>query len=316
MFEKNRNNQEPDALDERIHGLRNGLRASAKLKEAAINGEWIVPVVRTRTHVWRFAKAVAAYILTVSVVIGCALFVPHLFSIQEGPVASNPSETTVDLTNPPVSATETTTTVEKVSPANKPYWYGSDSKALEDLLNGLNDLHCFIDQDSIRSEGLEFWYDATHWAGGGLATWFDGSHAHELISGGEEICGIATITDEDNSRVYFEFNHRDTMRVEAYTVSISELGHPETYSDVPMEWMLYATNDPTLPLEQWVELDYVYYGCVDLAPESDNTPGYRVSGYAIDSKKQGNYQYYCWDLGYTSSEVIEITEFALYGTVE
>lgn len=316
MFEKNKNNQEHDALDERIHGLRNGLRASAKLKAAAIDGEWIVPVVQTRTHVWRFTKAVVAYVLTVSVVIGCALFVPHLFSIQEGPVASNPSGTTVDLTNPPVSATETTTTVDKLSPSNKPYWYGSDSKALEDLLRGLNELHNSIAQNSIRSEGLNFWHDDAHLDGGGLGTWFDGSHTGDLVAGSEEICGIATITDEDNSRVYFALNHRDTMRVEAYTVSISELGHPETYSDVPMEWTLYATNDPTLPLEQWVELDYVYDGLVNLAPESENTPGYRVSGYAIDSKNQGNYQYYCWDLGYTSSEVIEITEFALYGTVE
>ena len=70
MFEKNQNKNEPDALDERIQGLKNGLRASARLKAAAIDGEWIAPAVRTRTHVWRFTKAVAAYALGVMLLLG------------------------------------------------------------------------------------------------------------------------------------------------------------------------------------------------------------------------------------------------------
>lgn len=99
MFEKNRNNQEPDALDERIHGLRNGLRASAKLKAAAIDGEWIAPVVQTRTHVWRFTKAVAAYALGVMLLLGVVAVLP---AIWESGLVSSPGTnmtTTPALTN-------------------------------------------------------------------------------------------------------------------------------------------------------------------------------------------------------------------------
>ena len=99
MFEKNRNNQEPDALDERIHGLRNGLRASAKLKAAAIDGEWIAPVVQTRTHVWRFTKAVVAYALGVLLLLGVVTVLP---AIWDSGLISSPGTTTEPVVKTPI----------------------------------------------------------------------------------------------------------------------------------------------------------------------------------------------------------------------
>ena len=99
MFEKNRNNQEPDALDERIHGLRNGLRASAKLKAAAIDGEWIAPVVQTRTHVWRFTKAVVAYALGVMLLLGVVTVLP---AIWDSDLISSPGTTTEPVVKTPI----------------------------------------------------------------------------------------------------------------------------------------------------------------------------------------------------------------------
>ena len=87
MFEKNQNKNEPDALDERIHGLRNGLRASAKLKAAAISGEPLrAPAVTTKTHVWRFAKAVTAYALGVMFLLGVVAVLPAIW--ESDPVSS------------------------------------------------------------------------------------------------------------------------------------------------------------------------------------------------------------------------------------
>ncbi len=92
MFEKNENKNEPDALDERIHGLRNGLRASAKLKAAAISGEPLrAPVVGTKVHVRRFAKAVTAYALGVMFLLGMVAVLP---AIWESDPVSSPGTTT------------------------------------------------------------------------------------------------------------------------------------------------------------------------------------------------------------------------------
>lgn len=99
MFEKNRNNQQPDALDERIHGLRNGLNASSRLKEAAISGEWIAPTVQTRTHVWRFAKAVVAYALGVMLLLGVVTVLP---AIWESDPVSSPGTTTEPIAKTPI----------------------------------------------------------------------------------------------------------------------------------------------------------------------------------------------------------------------
>jgi hypothetical protein len=84
MFEKNRNNQEPDALDERIHGLRNGLRASARLKAAAIDGEPLrSPAVSTQTHVRRFTKAIAVYAVCALLLLGTAIVLPSLLNRKD-----------------------------------------------------------------------------------------------------------------------------------------------------------------------------------------------------------------------------------------
>jgi hypothetical protein len=100
MFEKNRNNQEPDALDERIHGLRNGLRASARLKAAAIDGEPLRrPIVQTRTHVWRFTKAVVAYALGVMLLLGVVTVLP---AIWDSDLISSPGTTTEPIAKTPI----------------------------------------------------------------------------------------------------------------------------------------------------------------------------------------------------------------------
>jgi hypothetical protein len=100
MFEKNRNNQEPDALDERIHGLRNGLRASARLKAAAISGEPLrSPAVTTQTHVRRFAKAIAVYAVCAVMLVGVVAVLP---AIWESGLISSPGTTTEPVVKTPI----------------------------------------------------------------------------------------------------------------------------------------------------------------------------------------------------------------------
>ena len=100
MFEKNRNNQEPDALDERIHGLRNGLRASARLKEAAISGEPLrTPAVTTQTHVRRFAKAIAVYAVCAVMLVGVVAVLPEIW---ESGLISSPGTTTEPVAMSPI----------------------------------------------------------------------------------------------------------------------------------------------------------------------------------------------------------------------
>ncbi|MBQ7325346.1 MAG: hypothetical protein IJW98_06360 [Clostridia bacterium] len=133
MFEKNRNNQEPDALDERIHGLRNGLRASAKLKAAAIDGEPLRrPAVGTRTHVRRFSKAIAVYAMCALLLLGTAIALPSLLK-GKGPMPAGSSTSDPAQSNPSIDPVPDV--VEQIT-VTAGYDYGEYKKEMATLLYG------------------------------------------------------------------------------------------------------------------------------------------------------------------------------------
>ncbi|MBQ8381609.1 MAG: hypothetical protein IJX47_00210 [Clostridia bacterium] len=314
---------ENDPLKAKFEGIDRRVRASAELKQAAKTG---IPLRAGKkegaaVHVRRFGKAVVGYALAVAVVIGTVLFVPRLIEgsslAGDDPFAASPASSE-SVTTPLLSTdkADVTTTGQCECPNELPYIFGEADRSLADLLNGLEELHNEIDPVSIRAEGLTMWHDDSCLDGGGLGTWFDGSPIGTTVACGEKICGGGELTDS-SARVFFSFKQRQTMRVEAYVISIGESDHDST-GKKPISWRLRATNDPSLPVEEWTVLDYVYDGAV-LEYEADDlpeTPSWASSGYAIDAEVQGSYQYYCWEILYTNNNAIDITEFALYGTVE
>ncbi len=287
--------------------LKKRLRAPHNLKEAVKQGERLAPAYKadTRTtHLRRFSTAIVAYACVAAVVLGGAILLPSLL-LEQSPYSSQPP-----------AASSVPDTTDYVLPET-PYLYDSAEKSLGDLLRDMDCITYGLDFGSIRAEGITMWHDDTNIDGGGLSTWFNNSTLHGTIAAGEEICGGGVI-EQVPARVYFEFRWRKTMRVEAYVISVGEGDHDSANKE-PIEWRLLATNDPTLPVEKWTVLDYVFEGNVqpyDAVNSNDYSGASKSSGYAIDREVQGTYQYYCWEIIRSNNNAIDITEFALYGTLE
>lgn len=323
MFKKSdhdTNNIPADArLDERLQHLRDQINAPPKLKGAAKTGIPLSPREKygTAVHVRHFTKAVLAYSLGVCLLIGTVLVVPSLFSgsnlagssipggLTDGSMLDLPDVTTDEGA---LDDAETTTAPNDRTPTDPsqvkevPYC----GEALAELLEGKTNLNVTgkVDLRSIHSTGINLWHPNTN----ALAKLFDNQSSstcdapekHEVCAGGH----FADVSKKSGGAyIYFSLTERQT--VESYVITPA----CDNYIYIgrnPIEWTLYATNDPSLPVEEWTVLDYVWDGGIDL----DSTA---AAGYVVDSDRQDAYQHYCWNVNYTTlSDALNVAEFALY----
>lgn len=117
--------------------------------------------------------------------------------------------------------------------------------------------------------------------------------------------------------VWIFFSTTEAVTVSAYVLTTGHgtnealQSEPDGYYPNPVEWTLYATNDPEAfsaetPSEAgWTVLDYVYDGNI-------HDVNLMSHGLVIDDKKQAPYQYYALMLGYTSGSQISLSELELY----
>lgn len=101
MFDRETITNDRDPLRAQFQGMKGKLCASPQLRAALITGTPLhTPAVGKRVHVRRFTKAIAVYAVCALMLVGVALFIPHLFN-----------------DNKPATTTEVTTTV----PQDLPY---------------------------------------------------------------------------------------------------------------------------------------------------------------------------------------------------
>ncbi len=340
MFKKNQQDRQEifreDELDMKLKKMGEKISAPPKLRSAAKSG---IPLkvrdaVRTSVHVKRFARAVVAYSLCVCLLVGGVLIVPGLF--EGGNVAGSSmsveSQSNVGFSDPEVttgncSYTGPITSPETNSPTVDPKFETPIcGAALEKLIAGKTNVNAagMVDLDSLRTEGIELWHSDR--ALEALQIMFDndrtlgdcGSAAHDVCAGGwiEEIVDKVVDNGYKGQTIYthqsgcFYFNLTEAAKVQAYTITPFINNYIFTDRD-PIEWTLYATNDPTLPLSQWTVLDYVFDSGIRDAVNGDSESIVPM-GYAVDASAQGEYQYYCWNITCVADESVNVDEFALY----
>lgn len=311
---------ENDPLKAQFDGIDRQIRASADLKQAAKTG---VPLraggrVGTAVHVRRFGKAIVAYALSVMVLIGAVLFMQKLIT-ENSPSAGNPmsgepadtpkittqarpeitTPSSVDSVIPDHAAPAATTGMVTRLPVapTVPYVEGSEEKPLAELLEGKVDLRQYIDQTSLRTNGITMWHEDE-----GLASWFDGSNNNDAVIDEHDVCGGGVLSIGGGC-VYFSLT--EPMTVSAYALISSATG--DIYADrYPMDWALQATNDPT---GNWISLSSNYNGgmqkgsCV-------------INGYTVNEYRKEAYQYYRFIIAYTQSGAIDISELIIYADAE
>lgn len=337
MFKKINQQDMPskDDLDQRLEGLSGKIRAPYKLRNAAKTG---IPlnlrdVNGTTTHVKQFARAVVAYGLCVCLIIGGVvvggglLGGPNLAGSsapggQYGGDLAMTGDTEDGLTDAVVPENTDAPPSEFPPPdgvikVDAPV-YGD---ALTKLLAGKTNVNGagLVNMDTLRAEGIQFWH-----ADGAMQTMFDNTIHPGCSSGMNNCCaggGVEEIVDKSEKlpdgtvvqhvrndvRFYFDLNA--PARVEAYTITSAIDNSIYTDRD-PIAWTLYATNDPTLPMEEWTVLDDIYDGKIEevIMQHDQVVP----VGYEVDAENQGEYQYYCWNVTCVPNTALNVDEFALY----
>lgn len=327
MFKKINQQDMPskDDLDQRLEGLSGKIRAPYKLRNAAKTG---IPlnlrdVNGTTTHVKQFARAVVAYGLCVCLIIGGVVVGGGLLGGPNLAGSSAPGgqysgdlamtgDTEDGLTDAVVPENTDAPPSEFPPPdgvikVDAPV-YGD---ALTKLLSGKTNVNAagMVNMDTFRSEGIQFWHE-----NGAMQTMFDNT-IHPGCSSGQDNCcagGHVEVKVENRKevkdvRLYFDLNA--PARVEAYVVT-SAIDNYIYINRDPVDWTLYATNDPTLPMEEWTVIDSVEDSKIKevLEQEEQVVP----VGYEVAAENQGEYQYYCWNITWVPDVALNVDEFALY----
>lgn len=307
MFKKSdnqTNNIPADAqLGERLQHLGDQISAPPKLKEAAKTGIPANPRQKygASVHVRRFTKAVLVYSLGVCLLIGTVLVVPGLLSEPDPAGSPVPSETSPSaLETAPVMTPAPVTVVFPISPQPMPTEVPYCGDALTELLAGKTNLTAAgkVDMDSIRSTDFELWHPDTN----GL-TWMFNNQL-EPSCNEQQGCAGGILSGDFDSGTHIYFSLTAPEKVEAYVITTA-CTNDVYWGRNPIGWSLCATNDPTLPVEEWTVLDDVWDGAIPSEASLD-------VGYVVDAEKQDAYQYYCWIVEYTGSGSLNVAEFALY----
>lgn len=337
MFKKNHDYRNEisadDSLDARLAQMGQKIRASNRLKNAAKTGMplRVRDAVKPSVHIRHFARAALAYSLCVCLLVGGVLVVPGLFEGGNvaGSAMSAPSQNSGTFDEPEVTTGNCTITdpVTDTPPINNDPKFETPicGAALEQLIAGKTNVNAagLVDMNSLRVEGIELWHAER--ATEALQVMFDndrtygdcGGVAHDVCAGGwiEEIVD-KVVNHGSMSTIYthqsgcFYFNLTEAAKVQSYTIT-PFINNYIFLDRNPIEWTLYATNDPTLPLKEWTVIDYVLDSgindAVDWTPES-----IVPMGYAVDASAQGEYQYYCWNITGVPDTALNVDEFALY----
>lgn len=180
-----------------------------------------------------------------------------------------------------------------------PFVSGDPQRSLEALIEGKTGLSASgkIDMNSLRDEGFDCWQ-----AGEEFKSMFDGvDTAVEFAENGNKgKCGGGI----QSGTTKFYFSLTEQAKVSAYVITTGN-DNSDFPGRNPMEWWLYATNDESKPLEEWDVIDYVYDGMIT---DTNFTP----HGYEVDADKQGDYQHYCWVIGYINHGAFQVGELELY----
>ena len=336
MFKKNHDHRNEisadDPLDARLQQMGQKIRASHRLKSAAKTGMplRVRDAVKPAVHVKHFARAVLAYALCVCLLVGGVLVVPGLF--EGGNVAGSqmPGEQSSDNWEP----SDTTNPVDTEAPpsvfpppdglikVDAPI-YG---EALTELLSGKTNVNAagLVNMDTLRAEGIRFWHE-----NGAMQTMFDNtlhpgcsSSQDNCCAGGQVEVKVENRKEVNDVRFYFDLNA--PARVKAYVVTPAIDNYIYINRD-PVAWTLYATNDPTLPMEKWTVIDSVEDSQMkEILEQEARLPDTEEDGklkqniqsvpigYGVDAENQGEYQYYCWNITYVPDTALNVDEFALY----
>lgn len=253
-----------------------------------------------------------------------------------------------DDTETTTTAAPTTTTVVTTTQAAPPTTNPTDTDprevietpmvagaGLEELLAGKTSLTATnkIDMETLAAIGFSTWSEANE----NIDRMFDGIDTElEWFYDADENGDLTILkdgadpTNEDGTKrgggpgkvgggvsnpTYFYFGLTEGATITAYVLTTGNDNMDWTGRN-PVEWTLFGTNDKDLfeacsidgeefDETKWTELDYVYDGGIVEANFAGN-------GYEIDADKQGEFQYYVWKLGYTTSGSFQACELEFY----
>lgn len=179
--------------------------------------------------------------------------------------------------------------------------------SLSDSLQGMINLNEAgkVDFGTLRTMNFIPWNEQEE----NIAQLFDTiDRPEEMETSNSGQCGGMVNTDTAIACFLFGLDERETLGGYVITTAAQASVYPGRN---PVEWSLYATNDPSvmeseeLHLSEWTLLDSVYDGKIADEDCVDN-------GYVIDEDCRGEYQYYCWYVSCVKEAAFQVSELSLY----